>query len=84
MDMDNRRKMYQHIVLSGGTTMFPGLPTRLEKEMRRLYLQHTLKVACRPQLLCLLYIRLGYGKIVDLLRGVGSSAFGGCCVGLRI
>jgi len=43
MDMDNRRKMYQHIVLSGGTTMFPGLPTRLEKEMRRLYLQHTLK-----------------------------------------
>jgi len=43
MDMDNRMKMYQHVVLSGGTTMFPGLPTRLEKELRTLYLERTLK-----------------------------------------
>lgn len=45
--MDNRMKMYQHVVLSGGTTMFPGLPTRLEKELRTLYLERTLKVMQR-------------------------------------
>lgn len=42
-DVDLRRDLYQHIVLSGGTSMYPGLPSRLEKEMRALYLQHVLK-----------------------------------------
>jgi len=42
-DIDLRSKFYQHIVLSGGTTMFPGLPSRLEKEIRELYLQRVLK-----------------------------------------
>jgi actin-related protein 2 len=36
-DMDLRADFYQHIVLSGGTTMYPGLPSRLEKEIRELY-----------------------------------------------
>lgn len=44
MDIDNRMAMYQHIVLSGGTTMFPGFATRMEKEMRDLYLKRTLQV----------------------------------------
>ena len=35
--------MYEHIVLSGGSSMYPGLPSRLEKELRRLYLTHVLK-----------------------------------------
>lgn len=51
MDVDNRAPLYQHIVLSGGSTMFPGLQTRLEKELKALYLQHVLKVsetACPP------------------------------------
>lgn len=35
-DVDVRRDLYCNIVLSGGTTMFPGLPERLEKEIRSL------------------------------------------------
>jgi len=42
-DIDLRPAFYQHIVLSGGSTMYPGLPSRLEKEMKSLYLQRVLK-----------------------------------------
>lgn len=42
--MDNRMALYQNIVLSGGTTMLPGLATRLERDIKDLYLQRTLKV----------------------------------------
>ena len=42
-DMDTRPEFYKHIVLSGGTTMYPGLPSRLEKEIEALYLQKVLK-----------------------------------------
>ncbi|CAL5225629.1 g8484 [Coccomyxa viridis] len=43
MDMDNRLPLYQNIMLSGGTTMLPGLATRLERDIRHLYLKHILK-----------------------------------------
>jgi len=36
-DIDLRPEFYNHIVLSGGSTMYPGLPSRLEKEIRQLY-----------------------------------------------
>jgi len=36
-DIDSRRVLYENIVLSGGTTMFPGFPTRLENEIVNLY-----------------------------------------------
>jgi len=42
-DIDTRNEFYNHIVLSGGSTMYPGLPSRLEKEIRRLYLEKVLK-----------------------------------------
>jgi len=42
-DIDTRSEFYNHIVLSGGSTMYPGLPSRLEKEIRRLYLERVLK-----------------------------------------
>jgi actin-related protein 2 len=42
-DLDLRPELYRHIVLSGGSTMYPGLPSRLEKEMKQLYLTHVLK-----------------------------------------
>jgi len=42
-EMDIRPELYKHIVLSGGSTMYPGLPSRLEKEMKELYLQHVAK-----------------------------------------
>jgi len=42
-DQDTRSEFYQHIVLSGGSTMYPGLPSRLEKEVRHLYNTHVAK-----------------------------------------
>jgi len=42
-DVDTRPEFYNHIVLSGGSTMYPGLPSRLEKEVRRLYLEKVLR-----------------------------------------
>lgn len=38
-----RSDFYKHIVLSGGTTMYPGLPSRLEREIKQLYLERVLK-----------------------------------------
>ena len=32
-DVDIRKDLYGNIVLSGGTSMYPGINTRLEKEM---------------------------------------------------
>ncbi|KAJ1567665.1 Actin- protein 2-A, partial [Nowakowskiella sp. JEL0078] len=42
-DIDIRTDLYKHILLSGGTSMYPGLPTRLEKEVKQLYLERVLK-----------------------------------------
>jgi len=42
-DIDLRATFYEHIVLSGGTTMYPGLPSRLEKDIKKLYLDNVLK-----------------------------------------
>lgn len=42
-DIDIRSELYKHIVLSGGSTMYPGLPSRLEREIKQLYLQRVLK-----------------------------------------
>lgn len=42
-DVDLRKDFYNHIVLSGGSSMYPGLPSRLEKEVTELYLKHVLK-----------------------------------------
>lgn len=42
-DMDLRAPFYEHIVLSGGTTMYPGLPSRLEKDIRALYHKNVAK-----------------------------------------
>jgi len=42
-DIDTRPDFYQHIVLSGGSTMYPGLPSRLEREIKQLYLERVLR-----------------------------------------
>lgn len=42
-DIDTRLEFYKHIVLSGGTTMYPGLLSRLEREVKQLYLDRVLK-----------------------------------------
>jgi len=38
-DVDTRPEFYNHIVLSGGSSMYPGLPSRLEKDLRQIWLQ---------------------------------------------
>ncbi|KAJ4477073.1 hypothetical protein C8J55DRAFT_536662 [Lentinula edodes] len=35
-------ELYKHIILSGGSSMYAGLPSRLEKEMKQLYLTRVL------------------------------------------
>jgi len=40
--VDIRAELYKHVVLSGGSSMYPGLPSRLEKEMKQLYLTRVL------------------------------------------
>lgn len=40
--VDIRGELYKHVVLSGGSSMYPGLPSRLEKEMKQLYLTRIL------------------------------------------
>ena len=44
-DIDVRPELYKHIVLSGGSTMYPGLPSRVEREVRQLYFQRVVKVS---------------------------------------
>ena len=44
MDIDNSMALYQHVVLSGGIVLLPGLPTRLERDIRALNLRHVLHV----------------------------------------
>ncbi|CAG8454618.1 4319_t:CDS:2 [Ambispora leptoticha] len=37
--VDVRAELFRHIVLSGGSSMYPGLPSRLEKELKQLYME---------------------------------------------
>ncbi|KAG5519685.1 hypothetical protein PMAC_001841 [Pneumocystis sp. 'macacae'] len=41
-DLDIRSSLFKSIVLSGGTSMYPGFPTRLEKEIKQLWLVNAL------------------------------------------
>lgn len=42
-DVDVRSSLYRAIVLSGGSSMYPGLPSRLEKEVKQLWLTRVLQ-----------------------------------------
>jgi len=49
-DVDIRRDLYKNIVMSGGTTMFKGIPERLEKEIKALAPQGMdIKVIAPPE-----------------------------------
>jgi actin-related protein 2 len=41
--IDLRSEFFQHIVLSGGSTMYPGLPSRLERDLKQLLLTKVYK-----------------------------------------
>ena len=43
--IDCRQGLYKSIILSGGTTLFPGFATRVENEIKKLYKQTALKSA---------------------------------------
>ena len=42
-DLDTRSSYYKHIVLSGGSSMYPGLPSRLEQDIRNRFYADVLK-----------------------------------------
>lgn len=42
-DIDLRTEFFKNIVLSGGSSMYPGLPSRLEKDLRGRYLTDVLR-----------------------------------------
>ncbi|RQM29280.1 hypothetical protein B5M09_004531 [Aphanomyces astaci] len=42
-DIDLRTEFYKNIVLSGGSSMYPGLPSRLEKDIKDRYCAEVLK-----------------------------------------
>lgn len=48
LPIDTRLGMYNHILLSGGTTMLPGLSTRLGRDLTQLYLDKVLRVRSLP------------------------------------
>ncbi|ODV61201.1 actin-related protein 2 [Ascoidea rubescens DSM 1968] len=41
-DVDIRSTLYKSIVLSGGSSMYPGLPSRIEKELKQLWFTRVL------------------------------------------
>lgn len=41
--MDNRKLLYNNIILSGATTLFPGFSSRLDNEVKRCYQETVLK-----------------------------------------
>jgi actin-related protein 2 len=41
-DLDVRSALYKAVILSGGSSMYPGLPNRLEKELKQLWLTRVL------------------------------------------
>ena len=43
--MDVRKDLYENIVLSGASTMFPGYASRVEGELKKLYTDNNLKLA---------------------------------------
>ena len=42
-DMDVQKQLAANIILSGGTTMIPGLSSRMEKEIKDLYVERLFK-----------------------------------------
>jgi len=47
--VDIRRALYGSVMISGGTSMFPGFPTRLNNDLRKLYEKIVLKGKKDPE-----------------------------------
>lgn len=75
--VDVRTELYKHIVLSGGSSMYPGLPSRLEKEMKQLYLTRVLngdpsRLNVRPSKFIPAYVRADADHCCDCCRNSRS------------
>jgi len=66
-DIDIRSELYKHIVLSGGSSMYPGLPSRLEKEVKQLYLQKVLNGDTSRLSVSFIYIYI-YIYIIKIIK----------------
>jgi hypothetical protein len=53
-DIDIRRDLYSNIVLSGGTTMYPGISDRMQKELTSLAPANVMVCACCRLLMLLI------------------------------
>ena len=81
-EIDVRAELYKHIVLSGGSSMYPGLPTRLEKEMKQLYLERVLQGdTSRLGVSCLCLIQKFKIKVEDPPRRKHMVFLGGAVLG---
>lgn len=67
-DVDIRSSLYKAIVLSGGSSMYPGLPSRLEKELKQLWLTRVL--GGNPERL---NVRLRDYQFDETIRLVGTN-----------
>ena len=73
-DIDIRPELYKHIVLSGGSTMYPGLPSRLERELKQLHLERVLKVRDDTQIyMNLLLIFMFVFRVRNLKLKIGMK-----------
>ena len=61
-DVDIRSSLYKAIVLSGGSSMYPGLPSRMEKEIKQLWLTKVL--GGNPERLNVRFFRLPIWQVI--------------------
>lgn len=67
-DVDVRSSLYKAVVLSGGSSMYPGLPSRLEKEIKQLWLTKVL--GGNPERL---NVSIGSARLVFAITNVGQK-----------
>ena len=75
-DVDIRSSLYKAIVLSGGSSMYPGLPSRMEKEIKQLWLTKVL--GGNPERL---NVSSSPPSQIALLEYHFFNGEGGCCRG---
>lgn len=78
--LDTRSDLYKHIVLSGGSTMYPGLPSRLEKEVKQLYLTEVLKGDVQRFRVSVFFFFLGGGQVQQVICIPHTDFLFFCCI----
>lgn len=63
-DIDIRKDLYANNVLSGGTTMYPGIADRMQKEITALA-PSTMKIKVRTDWLCACRVLVSYMNLTS-------------------